>query len=186
MSWFDSKKLQTYAKSTLLQAQKQIDKVLDIKEEDFTVQSTTINVKNPSTGSTQKKPESFQETTPSTASNEKDSDFFSTYFASPTQGSSQLKSSSLNNFENIPTDVNFEEFLNQDVKSQSPNSDVGSSTGNSDVKTEAVKVKKVQKKQKKQNAALNSSDTSSHPATPNLKQQSMELEKIEKQNRVIY
>ena len=35
MSWFDSKKLQTYAKSTLLQAQKQIDKVLDIKEEEI-------------------------------------------------------------------------------------------------------------------------------------------------------
>lgn len=45
MSWFDSKKLQTYAKSTLLQAQKQIDKVLDIKEDEILAQSSTTLTK---------------------------------------------------------------------------------------------------------------------------------------------
>ncbi|CAF0737533.1 unnamed protein product [Brachionus calyciflorus] len=39
--WFEAKNLSNYAKSALVQAQKKIDQVLDIKEEDIIAQSTT-------------------------------------------------------------------------------------------------------------------------------------------------
>ncbi len=194
MSWFDSKKLQTYAKSTLLQAQKQIDKVLDIKEEEIAAQSTTTPVLSSSSAIPAQKPtKSYQEPTSSSILNEQESDFFSKFFTSPTQASSQLKSSSLTNFENVPADVNFEEFLNKDVKRHSPATSlagdsvsVTENTLDTSKHTKVAELKKGQKKQKNKQAAQACSSGSNRPITPNSKskQHSIELEKIEKRNRV--
>lgn len=105
MSWFDSKKLQTYAKSTLLQAQKQIDKVLDIKEEEF-----LNNEPKPAVAS-----ESSQ-SSDSIADN-----FFSTFLNQTDQKPDKplaKKSSISKNLTSISSsNIDFEEFLNQDSKS---------------------------------------------------------------------
>lgn len=95
MSWFDSKSLQKYAKSTLLQAQKQIDKVLDINEEEI-VNKPTSNTKLESTSTVNPKTDSF----------------FNNLF--PDDQSTKEPVQRIQ----IPGEVNFESFLNQDTTSK--------------------------------------------------------------------
>jgi len=46
--WFESKSFASYAKTALMQAQKTIDQVLDIKEEEIAAQSISSNTPSPS------------------------------------------------------------------------------------------------------------------------------------------
>lgn len=190
MSWFDSKKFQNIAKTTLLQAQKQIDKVLDIKEEEILASSssqatsigTTVNeVKLPSSqdydGSQQQ-----QEQEPTTGTVVVESDnFFNNFLPQPLQVKTPSPSSNKTK-QQLPAennDVNFEEFLNQDSKKSNPifspatslSSDLTTPTvsfieNNSELETESqTSLAKKSKKSKKNSSSSNRSLTPTNSCT---------------------
>ena len=116
MSWFDSKKFQDIAKSTLLQAQKQIDKVLDIKEDEITGTASSTSTSN-------KQLEIKIPDSQPTEASETDN-FFNNFIGQPLQLVTQPPNFNKSNSSKpttpnqLPNDINFEEFLNQDSKSE--------------------------------------------------------------------
>lgn len=210
MSWFDSKKFQNIAKTTLLQAQKQIDKVLDIKEEEILASSssqatsigTTVNeVKLPSSEDYDDSQQQEQEPTTGTAVVESDN-FFNNFLPQPLQ----VKAPSPNSNKTKPQqqlpaedDVNFEEFLNQDSKKSNPifspatslSSDLTTPTvsfieNNSELETESQTslAKKSKKNSRSSNRSLTPTNSSTKGSSKSSKVQHNSQAELEKNARL--
>jgi hypothetical protein len=142
--WFESKNFANYAKTALIQAQKKIDQVLDIKEEDIVGQTTTHNVpstssasnidnllapilKSSSASSLASNASSKQKSNETNRNKELDNetDSFFTTFLSPKSSNNNTRNNTRSNSPVVPqktqnqdeNEIKFEDFLNQNLSS---------------------------------------------------------------------
>jgi TATA element modulatory factor len=183
--WFESANLANYAKTALLQAQKQIDKVLDIKEDEIIgkIQTTTNDNIDFTINDqlTNNKPFTPPPSLPAAATAQIENDFFSTFLNNNIRSSSPLideSSSSITSNRKLTKsktsstssitilkepEIEFDTFLNQEN-----NNNLNKSSNSSNSLEPPVSVPVVETRQTKSNAkALN---------------KQLEIEKLEKKN----
>jgi hypothetical protein len=119
--WFESKSFASYAKTALMQAQKTIDQVLDIKEEETVAQSVSSTTQTSSGAYLKSKSANelndaskHSSSTKQAVLNKENEAFFSTFLESTNKRPS-TRSSSPNATNSNPSleDIKFEDFLNK-------------------------------------------------------------------------
>lgn len=188
--WFESKNLANYAKTALLQAQKQIDKVLDIKEEEILAKQTAL-----------KQNEELKQPNQQQQQNETDN-FFSTFLNqintnsnSNTRSNSpslqqeeqsnrkvtRSKTSSTASITVIKDEINYDQFVNKDDLTTTHQEQEIDSIFN--LKSPSLNSFTTEDDNKPNHTRLTRTPSSSSSKTTK-QQNTIELEKIEKKNWV--
>ena len=177
MSWFETKSFSTYAKSALLQAQKKIDQVLDIKEEEI------IGLNTASTKPVQKESDSFfspflnpEQAKPKIdeSTSQENTDANSSVPSRLTANESSTNSLTCESFSTTPTISFVENNLSEvDLEPAELDEKKNESRSDSTAKT---------KRAGRSSRTLAAANLTNNSKAKSVKQH--ELEKIEKQNRV--